>query len=106
MLAALRDTAVRLLPRSPVEYVYVTDITKHYPLGFHTRDGAVVAGVNLYTQQHFSRDPDSFRHAFGVHRADCERVDTMPGNSIECDADKPYGYCWEGAAEFQRQVSQ
>lgn len=102
MLAALRETAVRLLPRSAVEYVYVADVIKHYPLGFHTRDEAVVAGVNLYTQQRFPPDTDSFRHAFGVHRADCERVDTMPGNPRECDADKPYSHCWEGVVEAHR----
>ena len=102
MLGALRETAVRLLPRSAVEYVYVTDSIRHYPLGFNTRDGAIIAGVNLYTQQHFPPDTDSLRHAFGVHRADCERVVTMPGNSIECDADKPCGHCWEGVVEAHR----
>ena len=102
MLTALRETAVRLLPRTTVEYFYVTGVIKHLPLGFHTRDGAVAAGVNLYTQQHFPPDTDSLRHAFGVHRADCERVVTMPGNSIECDADKPYGHCWEGVVEAHR----
>ena len=102
MLGALRETAVRLLPRSAVEYVYVTDSIRHYPLGFHTRDSAVVEGVNLYTRQHFPPDTDSFRHAFGVHHADCERVDTMSGNSIECDADNPHGHCWEGVVEAHR----
>ena len=85
------------MPRSAVEYVYVTDSIRHYPLGFNTRDGAIVAGVNLYTRQHFPPDTDSIRHAFGVHRADCERVDTMSG--IECDSDKPNSNCWEGVVE-------
>ena len=102
MLAALRETATRFLPRSAVEYVYVTDIVKHYPLGFHTRDGAIVAGVNLYTQQHFPPDTDSLRHAFGVHRANCERVDAMAGNSIECDVGTPNSKCWEGVVEAHR----
>ena len=102
MLRAIRETAVRLLPRFAVEYVYETDVIKHYLLGFHTRDSAVVAGVNLYTRQQFPPDVDSFRHAFGVHRSTCERVDTMPGNSVPCDADRPDGDCWEGAVEIER----
>ena len=102
MFGALRNTGVRLLPRSAVEYVYVTDVIKHYLLGFHTRDSAVVAGVNLYTRQHFPPVVDSFRHAFGVHRSTCERVDTMRGNSVPCDVDRPDGYCWEGTVEIER----
>ena len=104
MLGALRETAVRLLPRSTAEYVYTTDIIKYYPLGFHTRDSAVVEGVNLYiqTQQHFPPDTDSFRHAFGVHRADCERINNLRITSVLCDADDPNGNCWEGVVEFHR----
>ena len=102
MLRALHGTAVRLLPRSAVEYVYITDVIKYHPLGFHTRDSAVVAGVNLYTRQDFPPDTDSFRHAFGVHRSDCERVTSIPNTSILCDADKPDGHCWEGVVEIQR----
>ncbi|MDE2822124.1 MAG: hypothetical protein OXK79_01290, partial [Chloroflexota bacterium] len=69
---------------------------------FHTRDSAVVAGVNLYTRQDFPPDTDSFRHAFGVHRSDCERVDNIENTAILCDAEKPDGHCWEGVVEIQR----
>ena len=53
MLRALHGTAVRLLPRSAVEYIYTTDIIKYYPIGFHTRDSAVSSNIserNRYEQ--------------------------------------------------------
>ena len=102
MLGALCEKAVRLLRRSTVEYIYVSDIVKHYPLGLHTRDSAVVAGVNLYIRLRFTPGIDFFKHAFGVHHSACERVDTMQGNSVQCDADRPDGYCWEGVVEIER----
>ena len=81
MLRALHGTAGRLLPRSAVEYVYITDVIKYYPLGFHTRDSAVVAGVNLYTRQHFPPDADSFRHAFSVRYGGASGQLTMRADS-------------------------
>ena len=102
MLEVLRETMARVLPTSVVEYVYVTDIIRYYPLGFCTQKEAVVAGVNLYTRQHFPDDLGPFRHAFGIHRSDCERVESSKNTSIPCDADNPDGYCWEGVVEAQR----
>lgn len=101
MLGVLRETMARVLPASVVEYVYVTD-TIRYPLGFCTQEEAVVAGVNLYTRQHFPDDSGPFRHAFGIHRSDCERVESSQNTSIPCNADNPDGYCWEGVVEVQR----
>lgn len=83
---------------SVVEYVYVTDAIRPYPLGFCTQEEAVVAGVNLFTRQQFD-GPGPFRHAFGIHRSDCERVEGSRNTSIQCDADEDDGYCWEGFVE-------
>ena len=102
MLEVLRETIVRLLPNPVVEYVYVTDIIRYHPLGLCTQEEAVVAGVNLYTRQRFPDGPGPFRHSFGIHRSDCERVEGPQDTSISCDAGKPNGYCWEGVIEVER----
>ena len=52
MLGVLRETMAWMLPESVVDYVYVTGAIR-YPLGSCMQEEAVVAGVNLYTRQHF-----------------------------------------------------
>ena len=102
MLGVLRETVARVLPASVVEYVYVTDLIRYHPLGFCTQREAVIAGVNLYTRQDFPDEPGPFRHPFGIHRSDCERVESSQDASVPCDADSPDGHCWEGVVEVQR----
>lgn len=87
-----------------IEYIYTTDVIRHYSLGICDKDEAILKGVNLYTKQNFapSVGVTPVDHEFGVHRSDCERISPAQGDAIGCDADDPDGFCWAGVVEIHR----